>query len=61
MEELRPILGSYIVHRRQVKLERSAFDQMIATMEEGTVLLIGDSQEKLQWGEQDEVESQHWQ
>lgn len=61
MKELKAILAAYIPHRRQVKLQRSAFNMMIETLEEGTVILVGDFQEKMQWGEQDEVQSQHWQ
>ncbi|CAM9969574.1 unnamed protein product [Scytosiphon promiscuus] len=34
---------------------------MIWRLEEVTVMLVCDFQEKLQWGEQDEVQSQHWQ
>lgn len=61
MKELRAIFDPYVLHRRQCKLQRSAFDMRISTLEEGTVLLVCDFQEKMQWGEQDEVQSQHWQ
>lgn len=54
-------LQRYSTHRRQYKTQRKAFDEMIATLKPGTVLLVCDFQEKFQWGEQDEVQSQHWQ
>ncbi|CAM9447743.1 unnamed protein product, partial [Hapterophycus canaliculatus] len=61
MKEFRAILAPYVVHRKQYKLQRNAFNAMISKLEEGTVMLVCDFQEKLQWGEQDEVQSQHWQ
>ena len=60
-KQLRSIFDPYVIHRRTYKLQRSAFDMMTSTLQEGTVVLVCDFQEKLQWGEQDEVQSQHWQ
>lgn len=60
MKQLRVILRRYSTHRQHYKTQREAFDEMIATLEPGTVLLVCDFQEKFQWGEQDEVQSQHW-
>lgn len=61
MGEAQEILAKFVVHRRQYKTQKSAFDEIIRTLEEGTVVFVCDFQERLQWGEQDEVQSQHWQ
>lgn len=47
-------------HRRQKDMQRVAYGEMIATLEEGHVILVADFQERYTHHTQDEVQSQHW-
>lgn len=60
MAELKDNRASFGKHRRSYKTQRAAFTEKKLTIEEGEVLCIVDFQERLQVGEQDEVQSQHW-
>ncbi|CAN0357792.1 unnamed protein product [Ectocarpus sp. 6 AP-2014] len=60
MAELKDHRASFGKHRRSYKTQRAAFTEKKLTIEEGEVLCIVDFQERLQVGEQDEVQSQHW-
>ncbi|CAM9567752.1 unnamed protein product [Ectocarpus sp. 12 AP-2014] len=59
--EFREIFRRYTPHRRQYHTQRSAFDETLRTLEEGTVVLVYDFQEQLQLMEQDDAQWQHWQ
>lgn len=54
------ILRRMFPHRRQLKLQRVVFNEMIATLEEGHVLIIADFQKRYTHHEQDEAQSQDW-
>lgn len=41
-------------------MQRGAYDELIATLEEGHVLLVADFQERYTWDVQDMVQSQYW-
>ncbi|CAN0315176.1 unnamed protein product [Ectocarpus sp. 6 AP-2014] len=60
-KEFKDIFRRYIPHRRQYHTQRSAFNETLRTLEEGTVVFVFDFQEQLQLIEQDEVQAQHWQ
>lgn len=60
-DELKTIFRRYAPHARQVKQQRRAFKDYLADLRHGEVLLVADFQEQLAMGEQDEVQSQHWQ
>lgn len=48
-------------HRRQYKMQRESYNELIATLEEGHVLVVADFQERYTWDVQDEVQSPYWQ
>ena len=58
--EFQAILCRYFPHRRQYKSQRRTYNEILANLEDGTVLLVADFQEQLAMTEQDEVQSQHW-
>ncbi|CAM9839266.1 unnamed protein product, partial [Sphacelaria rigidula] len=47
-------------HRRQKQLQRVAINELIATLEEGNMIMVADFQERYTHDEQDEVQFQHW-
>ena len=59
--ELKTLFSRYAPHRRQYKQQRRAFKEYLANLQHGEVVLVADFQEQLSMGEQDEVQSQHWQ
>ncbi|CAM9649643.1 unnamed protein product [Ectocarpus sp. 13 AM-2016] len=59
--EFKEIFRRYTPHRRQYHTQRSAFNETLRTLEEGTVVFVFDFQEQLQFVELGEVQSQHWQ
>lgn len=59
--ELKTIFSRYAPHARQYKQQARAFKEYLANLQDGEVVLVADFQEQLSMGEQDEIQSQHWQ
>ncbi|CAN0597939.1 unnamed protein product, partial [Laminaria digitata] len=59
-KELLGIFRVFIKHRRQYKMQQTAFKQLKVALEPGHVVVVVDFQERLSIREQDEVQSQHW-
>ena len=53
-------LNRVFPHRRQKAVQRVAFNQMVASLGNGSLLLVADFQERYAHHTQDEVQSQHW-
>ncbi|CAN0476777.1 unnamed protein product, partial [Laminaria digitata] len=58
-KELLGIFRVFIKHRRQYKMQQTAFKQSKVTLEPGNVVVVVDFRERLSIREQDEVQSQH--
>lgn len=58
--EISGIVAGALHHRRQYQIQREAYNEMIATLEDGHVVVVADFQERYTHHEQDEVQSQHW-
>lgn len=59
-EDVKSTAQRLFPHRRQKELQRAAFNERIATLEDGHVIMVADFQERYTHDEQDEVQSQHW-
>eukprot|EP00903_Cladosiphon_okamuranus_P017597 g16208.t1 len=59
--EVKTVFSRYAPHARQFKQQRRAFKKYLADLRHGEVLLVAEFQEQLAMGEQDKVQSQHWQ
>lgn len=60
MAEFKGILGGFVPHRAQYKMQRTSFSENLGTLGDGEVAFVVDFQERLQIKEQDQVQSQHW-